>query len=839
MKKITAAVIAALFALSALIFTGSAASSGVPEAYKALHAMTQEQIDAAEYLLAQSKDPAPAVSNEPVTAEHEDGDVSLWFDHSYNNTPAEDTRSTGLNTYQIRLAKNETEGCHLLLAASKDMEGLTLKVSSFKNADGKKLDKEVCYGWYFDDVDGKTVADPIPVLEHEFDLDANRSKMFVIKVKSDKDTPAGQYTATVKLKDADGNVIKQANVYAYVWDFTLPDASYCKTLTDLNEWSMIVGANREKTTTDGLEDDLYSVYYEYLLDNKVNCYTLPYAKRGQFWDARVEQYMDDPRCTAFTLFWKHHEDSLVDGKYLDAYLEAAYNRVSKKQEWLDKAYFYPDKGDEPLTITTLNNIKTWNAQFTQYFGDHKLLIPIHYDTLINQNTDFFKYLENDVNVWCPKTYFFNTNADKVTYPDLYTQFYTQAMEEKLGVFRERMAEEQAGGDEVWWYVTRFPHDPEITFSINDESVKHRILFWQSKLYDIDGVLYYMCNDWENAKQWTKKYEHDVNGTVVDTYGNGVLIYPGGALEEYREKYGSDGYPGPIGSLRLESIRDGVEDYDYFTLLDQKFGEGASDLMIKQVTTALGEYSTDTDLFDRIRTATGNLLATHAGAGDVNRDGKVNNKDITALFGYNSGSMDESMIDLFAADCNGDGDINNKDVMLLFKSISGYDVDIFYGRLPQNNDSFAIPDLPDDPGGDEPTGTPYQFDRIEVLIPDNYTTKDFSGLPSGLRNGTPDGTCFFNFSKQTHTPTMTEASAKALLDLSPGAGKYVFRGFESYEIDGVPVTKYDYSWNDGLIIQSVVRVYFAEGDDVIQFAALSTIPEGKPEFDAMIKTLRIK
>lgn len=683
MKKFISALCAVciLFAASAT-YGGAADKGSAPDAYKALHALSEEEQAKASHLLSLCGDGVPEVSNEPVTAPHEDAGVTMWFDHSTYNTPAEEITSNGRNTYQIKLAKNETEGCHLLIAASKDMEGLTLKVSSFKNADGKKLDKEVCYGWYFDDVDGKTVADPIPVLEHGFDLSANRSQMFIIKVKSDKDTPAGQYSATVKLKDADGNVIKQANVYAFVWDFTLPDAPYCKTLTDLNEWNMIVGANREATTKDGLEDDLYSVYYGYMLDNKVNCYTLPYAKRGQFWDARVEQYMDDPRCTAFTLFWKHHPESLVNGKYLDAYLEAAYNRVSKKQEWLDKAYFYPDGGDEPLSIAALNNIKTWNAQFTQYFGEHKLIIPIHYDALINQSTDFFKYLENDVNVWCPKTYFFNTNADKAAYPDLYTQFYTKSMEEKLGVFSERMAEQQADGDEVWWYVTRFPHDPEITFSINDESVKHRILFWQSKLYDIDGVLYYMCNDWESAKQWTKKYEHDVNGTVVDTYGNGVLIYPGGALAEYREKYGSDGYPGPIGSLRLESIRDGVEDYDCFTLLDQRFGEGTSDLLIKQVTTALGDYSTDTDLFDRIRTATGSLLAAHAGAGDVNRDGEVNNKDVIALFGYVSGSVDASSIDVYAADCSGDGNVANSDVVLLFRYVSGQDVEMHYGKTPE-------------------------------------------------------------------------------------------------------------------------------------------------------------
>ena len=118
----------------------------------------------------------------------------------------------------------------------------------------------------------------------------------------------------------------------------------------------------------------------------------------------------------------------------------------------------------------------------------------------------------------------------------------------------------------------------------------------------------MVNDWEDAKNWTKKYEKSVGGEVVNTYGNGVLIYPGGALPEYVEKYGSDGYPGPIGSLRLESVRDGVEDYDYFTLLDQKYGEGTSDLIIKQITTSLGSYKTDAELFNALRTAVGDLLS---------------------------------------------------------------------------------------------------------------------------------------------------------------------------------------------------------------------------------------
>ena len=563
--------------------------------------MTAEEKKASDELLAKAVSYVPEIKNTALTAAKEDKDISLWFDHSYVNTPAETVQSNGSNTYQIKLAKNETEGCHLLLSSPSEKKSLTLEVSDFTDAKGNKLDKEICYGYYFDDVDGLTVVDPIPVLEHEFDLPANQSRMFIIKVKSKTDTPSGQYKATVTVKDKNGAEIKKAEVYAYVWDFALPVASSCKTLSDLGEWAVIVGHNREATTQDGLEDDLYALYYEYLLENKINCYTLPYAKRGAYWDDRVEQYLDDPRMTAFTLAWKT--------TFNEEYLQAAYNRISKKQSWLDRVYFYPDKDDEPLTVAALNNIISHAKTIKSIFGEYKMIIPMHYNAVIgtNPSVDFFAYVKDYVNVWCPHNYFFNTYRDYKADPTVTYQYYSKQLEEELGTLADRMAKEQSEGDEVWWYVTRFPHDPEITLSINDESVKHRLMFWQQKLYNVDGFLYYMVNDWEDAKHWTKKHETSDQFGYND-YGNGVLVYPGGVLPEYIEKYGSDGYPGPIGSLRLESVRDGVEDYDYFTLLDSLYGEGTSDLIIKRVTTSIYEYSTDTDLFDTLRTAVGNLIA---------------------------------------------------------------------------------------------------------------------------------------------------------------------------------------------------------------------------------------
>lgn len=64
------------------------------------------------------------------------------------------------------------------------------------------------------------------------------------------------------------------------------------------------------------------------------------------------------------------------------------------------------------------------------------------------------------------------------------------------------------------------------------------------------------------------------------------------------------------------------------------------------------------------------------AGDINMDGKVNNKDLIRLFQYLS--KWNVTVDQKALDVNGDGQVNNKDLSRLLKYISGWDVNISYG-----------------------------------------------------------------------------------------------------------------------------------------------------------------
>ncbi len=564
-----------------------------------------------------TKDPAAAPENKKEMAANEDANLDLWFNHAYTKTPAEDITSSGLYTYQLRMAKNESEGVHLLLASKNGHNGLKVSVTNFKNAAGDELKTELMYGYYFTEnptllatiekglgreltaeerenhwkVDGKTTVDPIPWVQdgQTFDLEAGRSYMYVIKATTAMDSPAGEYTATVTITDADGKEIKKATVSAHVWNFVLPEETSCKTQMDLS-WYNIYVAHECWAGDDGL---LYKNYYDLLLANRVCAYTLPYATKGTYEDARIIEYLNNPRVVAFNpIDWKNHT-------YNDDTIKSAYAFLSQKQEWLDKAYFYIV--DEPGNIEALDKINAAGEQLKAHFPGYKMMAPMHLNYALNaENTeDFISYISDAINVWCYKPYFYTT-FEEYSWDKNLTYRMSAGIEKNLGTFGERMDKEQAEGDELWWYVTRRPENPEITLLMDTESVRHRILFWQQKLYNVDSFLYYLANDWfyigedngVNAKHETATGTDD-----FDCYGNGVLIYCGQDFGVY----------GGVGSLRLENVRDGIEDFEYLTILEAEYGKEVTDALIHRLTTSISHYNTDIDNFTDLRIALGNII----------------------------------------------------------------------------------------------------------------------------------------------------------------------------------------------------------------------------------------
>ena len=133
------------------------------------------------------------------------------------------------------------------------------------------------------------------------------------------------------------------------------------------------------------------------------------------------------------------------------------------------------------------------------------------------------------------------------------------------------------------------------------------------------------------------------------------------------------------------------------------------------------------------------------------------------------------------------------------------------------------------------------DRIYVIKPEGYTFKDFAGSPSGLKDGVAEGTCFVNFSLIEPTGVMTEDVARNTLEGQKATigDDYTLDSFKTFEVDGVTVTKLDYTWgNGGAIAQSMVLVNLEDKTVFIAYATLTSIEGAFDEFNAMIDTLRI-
>jgi len=122
---------------------------------------------------------------------------------------------------------------------------------------------------------------------------------------------------------------------------------------------------------------------------------------------------------------------------------------------------------------------------------------------------------------------------------------------------------------LWMYVACDVHHPYPNIFIDYPLIDCRVLPWLCWKHDIQGFLYWSANAWGE--------ENLAGGGPEDKWphrpwvaGNFVENWEGG-----RNEYNGDGhliYPGPDGlplsSIRLEALRDGMEDYEYIWLLER-------------------------------------------------------------------------------------------------------------------------------------------------------------------------------------------------------------------------------------------------------------------------------
>ena len=476
-------------------------------------------------------------------------------------------------TYQMYAAKNEYEFCQIAVRSSKTRGHSYFEITDFTNEKGDVVPVELYREVPVETTDGivnTKYYDALVPCEKSFNFSSKieYNYVYAINVKTTADTPAGDYTATVKIGNYDIPENKYENETAtlklHVWDFALNDAPAMDTAMGLEHYDIA----QKHGVPNGSEacNELYRKYYDFMLDHRISCYDMPY----DILDSRADAYMSDPRVKSFRIPYGSDEQ-----------ITAYYNKLSQNPEWFKKAYFYPI--DEPSTAEAIQSYNAICERLSRLFPGYNMVTPFYTNEIKEISMNNIDIQAGKSNIICPISDLFDEKG-----------------------FSDAVNKRVAGGDKAWWYVCCGPSPTSdyCNLFVQQTGLKHRILFWQQKQYDVTGLLYWDVNYWRDAQLsdgtpaadvWESAWTTPWTGN--DTFGDGSLLYNGNRV----------GINGPVSSLRLECVANGIEDYEYLAMAEELLGEKKTDRIIRKVTKDLTHYTYSDNTFYKARVQLGNKI----------------------------------------------------------------------------------------------------------------------------------------------------------------------------------------------------------------------------------------
>ena len=137
------------------------------------------------------------------------------------------------------------------------------------------------------------------------------------------------------------------------------------------------------------------------------------------------------------------------------------------------------------------------------------------------------------------------------------------------------------GEHLWWYQGCMSHGCEIVGGdyftgwpsqvVDAPPVSHRIFEWLTWRYRIGGELYY-----NTVEAYARGLDPWRDQRLFGGNGDGTLFYPGDP-----QVIGGK-TPIPVESIRMKLIREGLEDYEYLRLHEQRFGREATDAIARSI-----------------------------------------------------------------------------------------------------------------------------------------------------------------------------------------------------------------------------------------------------------------
>ena len=440
--------------------------------------------------------------------------------------------------------------------------------------------------------------DPLPPYK-AFSLEGGKVQPVWGIVRVPADAKAGTYHGSLTLQPANADAVKLP-FHVTVWDFALPKASHLKVIYDFRE-----GAIDSFGGTRLPHEDALRRWYAFLAAHRISPGLLPAPKFGYKdgqvtmdtaeFDRAAAYCLDELGVNVFytpwlfySFGWAHKPPKLFGFEPFTKEYTEAYTRCLKtymdhlrSKGWADKAILYVS--DEPhfSRPEVIEQMKQVCAMIRSVEPGAKIY---------SSTWNYVPQWAGAINVWGAGPH---------------------------GSFPvETMRERREAGDEIW-FTTDGHQCLDTPYCAIERLLPWLCWKYGASAYEFWGVNWWTYDPWERG--WHTFISQSDDGVsyyyVRYPNGDGYLTYPGARA----------GVDGPVGSIRLEQVREGVEDYEYLWLLDQLIADAKARRVstreaerVRRDAAALvsipnrgGRYSTsllpDPDAVPRLRTELGRTI----------------------------------------------------------------------------------------------------------------------------------------------------------------------------------------------------------------------------------------
>jgi hypothetical protein len=143
----------------------------------------------------------------------------------------------------------------------------------------------------------------------------------------------------------------------------------------------------------------------------------------------------------------------------------------------------------------------------------------------------------------------------------------------MAYWRKNLSDElRSQGKQAWWYICCSPCYPRLNVGIEHPPLEGRLLSWQQYAENCDGVFNWGINYWHRRRLTDDSdvflHEWNFGAGMSGMTGDGIMIYPG--------------QTGPLPSIRLANVRDGVQDYEWMKLAEKNAGREAVEKIVREI-----------------------------------------------------------------------------------------------------------------------------------------------------------------------------------------------------------------------------------------------------------------